>query len=121
MNDSVRESVTVHDSVCSPMSSAVNELMLLMQAVTEQYSMSVHSATRELVEKVQKAIQVDVTMTGIPMTRYKIKTAESEFDEKLLDATSRLESHRQWFLDEIRILDLRLEISAPAEARAKYN
>src|SRR4051812_36648067 len=47
--------------------SEVNELLLLMQAVTEHYSMCVHSAARQLVQRVE--------MGG------KIKEAEMEFDE----------------------------------------
>jgi hypothetical protein len=78
----------------SPMASAVNELMLLMQAVTEEYSISVHSAVKELAEKVKRPIPIA-----------EIKNAESKFDEMILDAASRLDSHRQWFLDEIRSLD----------------
>jgi hypothetical protein len=112
---------SIHNPAHSPMSAAVSELMLLMQAVTEQYSMSVHSAVKELVERAHKAIQIDGTMAGISMSRYRIKNAEREFDEKILDATSRLDSHRQWFLDEIRSLDRMLESTAPSEIRAKSN
>jgi len=95
--------VTILDH--SPMASAVNELMLLMQAVTEEYSIYVDSAVKALAEKVQTAIQVDATVAGIDIAQYKIKNAESEFDEMILDAASRLDSHRQWLLDEIRSLD----------------
>jgi len=89
-------SLTVVDVDRPEMASAVNELMLLMQAVTEHYSMCIHSATSELLKKVQNSDPID-SAAGIQM--------REEFDEKILDAAITLDGHRLWLLDEIRNLE----------------
>jgi len=85
-------SLTVFDVDRPDTASAVSELMLLMQAVTEHYSMCVHSASEELIEKMQNPVQVD-------------STAKEVFDEKILEATTILDGHRLWLMDEIRNLN----------------
>ena len=82
-------SLTVVDVDRPEMASAVNELMLLMQAVTEHYSMCIHSATSELLKKVQNSDPID-SAAGIQM--------REEFDEKILDAAITLDeaAHRDF-------------------------
>ena len=91
-------SVTVVDVDRPEMASEVNDLMLLMQAVIEHHSMCIHSATRELLGKMQNSDPIDST-AGIQM--------REEFDEKILDAAITLDGHRLWLLDEIRNLETR--------------
>jgi len=85
-------SLTVFDIDRSDTASAVSELMLLMQAVAEHHALSVHSAARELTEKLQHATQAN-------------STARVEFDAQILEAAAVLDGHRLWVMDEIRNLN----------------
>src|SRR6185295_8890622 len=92
------------DAATQPISPLIAHLMLRMQALGEQFNSSVHSATKDLIHRINVSIEAGSPSKSVSATRLKIMTAQNEFLAKVLAASKQMNSYRQSIAGEIQSL-----------------
>jgi hypothetical protein len=90
------------------LSGSVSQMVSFMQAIADRFTASIQAASQELMIRVESSstshLSSSQLSTSSPSWSH-ILAAKSQFEKRVLEATTQMEAHRQWLVDEFRNLD----------------